>query len=196
MKKILLVLFIGLQLQLCAYYDREESVQLYVGQGVDNNLPDILTDLFNETVDYAPTNIYSLSYTKITYEPFEHINFGYEFDIAQHSGLQDNQEVGAVGLIMLEALLPENPLLDFDFTFGMGLSHAIGSPSYEDGSTANPDKRYNTQLFIILDLDFYIPDYSDIHFFIRKHHRSGAYGFVAPEHVGSNFVGYGLRFIF
>jgi hypothetical protein len=29
--------------------------------------------------------------------------------------------------------------------------------------------------------------------FLRLHHRSGVYGLIAPQHVGSNFITFGLR---
>jgi 2-polyprenyl-3-methyl-5-hydroxy-6-metoxy-1,4-benzoquinol methylase len=29
--------------------------------------------------------------------------------------------------------------------------------------------------------------------FLRLHHRSGVYGLIAPQHVGSNFITIGLR---
>ena len=192
MKKIM-TLFLALSLHLSAF---DSSINLYSGRGISESLPDTLTNLINSGVHLRDTYLYSISYTETFYDVTEHIYLGYEFDLAKHTGLQENIEVDAGALILFKEILPDNDFIDFDLIWGIGLSHAIGTPSFDDGPWDDPTRRYATLLFIVSDFDIYLSQYPEFHFFLRKHHRSGAYGLVAPEHVGSNFVGYGIKYQF
>lgn len=193
MTKKIIILFISLTLHLSAF---ESSINYYSGQGIKESLPDTLYNIINYGVDLESTYIDSISYTASFYEFNKHIYLGYEFDVAKYTGVQNNFEIGALPLIFFDGVMPENDFIDVDLVWGMGLSYAIGRPEFEQGPNDDPDRRYALLVFILFDLDIYLPDYPEWRFFLRKHHRSGAYGVVAPEHVGSNFVGYGIKYVY
>ncbi|QHI98254.1 hypothetical protein GT347_09755 [Xylophilus rhododendri] len=77
---------------------------------------------------------------------------------------------------------------------GMGPSLALGRPSAEDGPQDEPDRRSRLQNYIGLELEGRLADAPGTALVLRLHHRSGVYGLVAPQGVGSNFVTLGLRF--
>lgn len=77
---------------------------------------------------------------------------------------------------------------------GIGLSHAFGTPSYEDGPRDDPARRYHTQLLILVNMEWKLSTATNWSLLMRVHHRSGAYGLIAPPKVGSNFLAIGLRY--
>ena len=88
-------------------------------------------------------------------------------------------------------------LLNSKFRLGvsLGLSHIHGEPIFEDGTKDNPDKKYRLLNYNAYEISFL--DQEEINsFYFRIHHRSGVYGLIAPQHVGSNFMTAGLRHYF
>jgi hypothetical protein len=126
--------------------------------------------------------------------PLENIQHGYEVILAQHRGLQSIVELGAAWILRT----PDWGLgpVAVNLGSGVGLSHAFGTPSYEDGPTGDPSRRYPTQLLVLLDIGWKIRSLEKFTLVTRVHHRSGAYGLLAPSHVGSNFLALGLRYDF
>ena len=121
---------------------------------------------------------------------------GFTADMGKHQGLQENSEIRALWLFCFTSLLPQNSYLDFDFIYGEGFSYAIGTPSFEQALAADPSEHYHFLSSLLLDFDFYIPKYSNIHLFYRIHHRSGVFGLMTPETVRVNFVGFGAKFFY
>ena len=76
---------------------------------------------------------------------------------------------------------------------GLGFSYAAGTPSYEDGPRDDPARRYRFQNFNTYELEGAWRDWPGWSAVMRVHHRSGAYGLVAPRRVGSNFIAVGMR---
>ena len=97
------------------------------------------------------------------------------------------------------ARLPADMLFDFHHLsfFGIttgfgttqGFSYALGYPAYEDGPKDNPKKRYHFQYHMAFELAFGLASEPEWGAGIRLHHRSGAYGLIAPPHTGTNFLG-------
>ncbi len=175
---------------------KPSSLNFYLGQGVHNYLDQISKDISQGDMVFAPTYIVTLSYSKTLYDVNEHFKMGFETDVGKHFGLQENGEVGVLWLFMLKAIFPANPYVEMDVIYGEGLSYAIGTPYFEDGPKNEPDKRYPFQSFLIFDFDLYLSRYPKTHLFYRVHHRSGVYGLITPEQVGSNFIGFGIKHIF
>lgn len=182
-----------------------DSVTGYYGRGVDLNLrefPEAILegDLRSEDswfwgVGLAKTRAtlgHSLPATRGTF--VENVRHGYEVVLLQHWGRQDNVELGASYFLRTPdaALGP----LRVNAAGGVGLSHAFGTPAYEDADPDEPDRRYRTQFLLILEAEWSLAQAPAFSFVTRIHHRSGIYGLVAPSKVGSNFVVAGLRYRF
>ena len=114
--------------------------------------------------------------------------------LLQHRGRQDNVELGAAYMLRTPDLALAQ--LRVNVGGGLGLSHAFGTPSYEDGPKSDPAKRYHTQLLVLLEAEWSLASLPDWSLVTRIHHRSGAYGLIAPRFVGSNFVVAGVRYRF
>lgn len=119
---------------------------------------------------------------------------GVEVVLTKHHGLQSNSEIGAA----YKLTTPDLSIgpLQMNFGTGLGISHAFGSPTYEDGPKDDPERRYRTQLLILLDIEWRMRNLENLSIDTRVHHRSGAYGLIAPRNVGSNFLAVGMRYTF
>jgi hypothetical protein len=122
------------------------------------------------------------------------IQTGIELIEVKHSGLQNNYETDLAYVLELSQFDLWGVTLKL--TIGYGPSIAHGTPSYEDGSDENPEKRYKFQLYGMYESEWGLRDYPAVTVVYKVHHRSGSYGLVAPPKVGSNFMTWGLRYRF
>jgi hypothetical protein len=185
-----------------AFFD---SVMVYAAQGANHNLPELPGVILRGDVEWEPSYFTAISFRKtrgslgnsfefLNNTPLKNIQHGYEIVYAQHHGLQSNAELGLAFVLRT----PDWNLgpVAVSAGAGVGLSHAFGRPSYEDGPFDNPDKRYSTQLLTLWDLNWKLRKFENISIVTRVHHRSGAYGVIAPRNVGSNFLAVGVRYDF
>ena len=70
-----------------------------------------------------------------------------------------------------------------------------GAYTFEDGTKNEPNKKYRLLNYNAYEISL-LDDNEQSSIFLRIHHRSGVYGLIAPEHVGSNFITTGLRYYF
>jgi hypothetical protein len=182
-----------------------DSVGLYAGQGVDLNLRELPGAVLRGELKRESSYFVGLGLGKVrgtlggSIEALrgtfvENVRHGYEIVLVQHHGLQDNFELGAAYLLRSPDLALAR--LRVNVAGGAGLSHAFGTPSYEDGPADDPGRRYPTQLLLLLEAEWSWDSLPQVALVTRVHHRSGAYGTIAPSHVGSNFVAAGLRYRF
>ncbi|MDB5753201.1 MAG: hypothetical protein JWP65_3622 [Ramlibacter sp.] len=182
-----------------------DTITLYGGRGADHNLRELPRAVPSAEVDWDRTYFTGLGLSKqlgqlgdgitlLRDTPLGALGYGYEGIVVKHRGLQDNMEAGAVGKLMTPWLFV-GPV-GVNAALGVGMSHAFGKPSYEDGPASDPQRRYRTQLLLTFDLEWKIRGADDFSVVTRVHHRSGAYGLVAPRRVGSNFLALGLRYHF
>lgn len=182
-----------------------DSVMLYTAQGVNHNLRELPGVIVRQDVQWESSYFTALALDKsigtlggrmsaLKDSPLENVQQGYEIVLAQHRGLQNLVELGVAWMLRTPdwALGP----VAVNLGTGLGLSHAFGTPSYEDGPTGDPDKRYQTQLLVLVDIGWKLRSLQHFTLLTRVHHRSGAYGLLAPSHVGSNFLAVGLRYDF
>lgn len=182
-----------------------DSVGLYAGQGVDLNLRELPGAVLRGDLQRESSYFVGLGLGKVrgtlggSVEALrgtfvENIRHGYEVVFVQHHGLQDNFELGAAYQLRSPDLALAH--LRVNVAGGVGLSHAFGTPSYEDGPADDPSRRYPTQLLILVEAEWSWDSLPQVALVTRVHHRSGAYGTIAPSGVGSNFVAAGLRYRF
>lgn len=182
-----------------------DSVSVYAGQGADHNFTELPETILTGDIEWEKSYFIALGLGKTRGTLGESLDFlketifadfghGYELVLVQHHGLQSNQEMGGAYTLRTSDLYL-GPL-GVNFGAGMGLSYAFGTPSYEDGPRDDPDRRYRLQLLVLFELEWRIRNVENFSFVTRVHHRSGAYGVIAPRYVGSNFMAAGLRYRF
>lgn len=175
---------------------------IYGGRGIDSDLLQIPRQLV-EGPDYESAYFVGGSYRQPLSTPaplqraFDWLRVpntqtGFELIAVKYSGLQSNVEVDAAYTLTF-APLRLGPV-GISFGAGWGLSYAFGTPAYEDGPKHNPERRYRFQSYSSYELAWQhtaLPRWALI---TRIHHRSGAYGLIAPRRVGSNFLTIGVRY--
>ena len=182
-----------------------QSLALFTGQGVNHDLPGIPKAILHGDPKWEKSYYNGLAYERtrktlgdsfewLQGNPLGELRHGYEVIFMQHHGLQDNTELGATYFLRTPNL--ELGPVRVNFGAGGGLSHAFGTPTYEDGPAGNPNKRYRTQFSGFMELEWSVAALPQFALSLRVQHRSGMYGLIAPRHVGSNFLAAGLRYRF
>lgn len=182
-----------------------QSVTVFAGQGVDHNLRELPGRLLVGDLAWERSYMHALgfqgghrplgkSWVIFDGTMLADVTQGYELVLAKHRGRQDNIEVGV-------ACTLKTPARGFgdvriNLATGIGLSYALGTPSYEDGAIDDPERRYRLQLLLLFDLEWSFAGMEEWALLTRVHHRSGGYGLIAPPHVGSNFLAAGIRYSF
>ena len=175
---------------------------VYAGQGVDANLLGIPRQIVKNDVRFEPSYFTAIGYGKSASLPgwmtrgLGHVGISEPTGVVeligvQHRGLQHDFEAdiafllrtgfGHVGPVRVRA------------GFGIGLSYAFGTPTYEDGPVGEPGRRYRFQNYDAFELEGGLAALPDTSLVARVHHRSGLYGLIAPKQVGSNFLTIGIR---
>jgi len=181
------------------------AITVYQGQGVDANFIDLLPNMVTNDLRFEGSYFIALGYYHPLTTPlallsvfdFLHIpgtETGVEFIAAKHHGLQHNGEADVAYSFRFQKIQFSD--LTVRFGMGLGLSYALGRPTYEDGSREDPDKRYRFQHYGAYELAWGVASAPRFTLVTRIHHRSGVYGLIAPRHVGSNFLTLGLRYAF
>lgn len=182
-----------------------DSVSVYAGQGVNHNLKELPGRIATGRLDWDKSYFTALGFGKVRgmlgqnfnslqSTPFASFRHGYEMVLVQHRGLQCDTELGAAYTLRTPDL--QMGPLGVNFMAGTGLSYALGTPSYEDGSKIDPERRYRLQFLGLFELEWHMHQFDNLSIITRTHHRSGVYGLIAPQHVGSNFLALGVRYKF
>ncbi len=180
-----------------------DTVSIQTAQGADHNLREIPGRIVSGGIKWEPSWFEAVGLGKQENTLGEEfalfddsfvapVRRGYELVLAQHCGRQHNAEIGAAFTLRTPDM--EVGTLGVNLMGGMGLSYALDTPTYEDGSKAEPGRRYRTQLLILYELEWKWQGLRDWALVTRGHHRSGVYGLIAPSKVGSNFLGLALRY--
>lgn len=172
---------------------QQASLALMAGQGVDHDLPGLPAAILGGDLRWQSSYFNALAFDQLwspaPTKPW--LSTGYELILSNHHGLQNVTELGAAARVTADT--PAAAGWSARGGFGIGLSHVIGRPTFEDGPLDNPDQRYNTQLLLLFDAEVRQARYPGWAVFARVHHRSGVYGLIAPRRVGSNFIAAGIR---
>lgn len=178
---------------------KNRGLTVYGGRLVSNDLPKLGQDIIRGRLDWRNSYFvgggYSLPLGSPGWLPGRlGLSSSVEFIGLRHFGQQDNLEVDIA--YMLHTGYGEWGGLKFRGGGGVGPSLALGRPSAEDGPTNDPDKRSRFQHYIALEFETSLNSHPETALVLRVHHRSGVYGLVAPDGVGSNFMTLGLRYAF
>jgi len=182
-----------------------DSVSIYAGQGVDHNLRELPGSIATGDVSWERSYFWAAglgktsgtvgqSFDSLRDSSLGSLRHGYELLLVQHRGLQSNAEIA--GAFTLRTPDLQMGIVGVNFMAGAGLSYALGTPTYEDGTTDDPERRYRLQLLALIELEWRVRGLDRFSLSTRVHHRSGVYGALAPPHVGSNFLAIGVRYYF
>jgi hypothetical protein len=181
-----------------------DGITLYTAQGSNRNLREIPEAILTAKPRWEKAYFSALAFNRdlgtLGSYAFAQGNFlaslrqGYELLYVKHHGLSNNSELGAAYSLGT----PDLWLGPFgvNFSAGLGLSQALGTPAYDDTPSGEPDKHYKTQLLVLLSTEWQLRGLPNLSLIARVHHRSGAYGLIAPRNVGSNFLAAGIRYKF
>ncbi len=179
-----------------------DSLTLHTARGIDHNLLQIPRAVMGGGVRWEDSWFEAVSLSRnlgplgdrhaaLAGTPVAGWQEGYEVVLARHRGLQRNGEIG-VAYRLQTPTWTLGPV-GANLAVGVGLSQALGTPSYEDGPEGDPSRRYRLQMLAIFETELQLQGLPEWSLTARVHHRSGVYGLIAPPRVGSNFLAAGIR---
>jgi hypothetical protein len=179
-----------------------KEATLYFGRGVDSNLREIPGQIVHDEVPWEDTYFTSVGLAWVHKPPalladglgrigWERATTGVELVATKHRGMQDIWELGILALL-------RSPFAHFGplrarIGAGLGFSYTFGTPTYEDGSEDEPNRRWRFQNYNAFEVELGHSRWRDTTLVARLHHRSGLYGLIAPKRVGSNFMAVAVR---
>lgn len=91
------------------------------------------------------------------------------------------------------ANFPWNHYVDTSLAMAEGVSYVSSVPYIEKRGNTNVRRLLN---YLMFEATFSAPQYPQLQFVVRIHHRSGAYGLYQADNTGSNAIGAGIRYLF
>lgn len=182
-----------------------QEATLYFGRGTDSNLRQLPSQIFQGDLPWERTYFTGVGFAWVQRPPelvgmalrplgWERATTGVELVLNKHRGLQDVWELGVLAL--LRSPFAELGALRARIGAGIGFSYAFGTPTYEDGSEDEPNRRWRFQNYNAFEMELGMAQWPRTSLVARVHHRSGLYGLIAPKRVGSNFIAVGVRHVF
>jgi hypothetical protein len=178
-----------------------DSLFVLTGESVNSNLIDLPAKSIKGDLEFEGHKLTGIGYQKDVAHP-SFIASG--LDYLGIDGAKSSLELMAVQHYPQHSLL-ENVVAyhiksrPFDWgwtklTLGLsiGLSYVHGTPAFDDGSKDASNKKYRLLNYNAYEASFWNQK-EDSAVFFRIHHRSGMYGLIAPEGVGSNFLTLGIK---
>jgi hypothetical protein len=168
-----------------------DSISIFAGKSTDSSLAHIPQRFVEDKLEIEKYKSLGLIYQQTVNPPkaLPKLNTSLEYILIQH---EPSSLVQTALAYRIES--PTVHFLSLPIRFGLseGLSYVHGTANFEEGTAKEPDKKYKFLNYIgaevaVLDKE---EKYS---IFFRINHRSGIFGLIAPEHVGSNFITAGFR---
>jgi hypothetical protein len=187
--------------------DRLNHLTVTHGVWVDSDLPDMPGNIVSGNLEFVESYYLGLTYARTLVNgftipiPFTEIRMkGWDLElegsVLKHYNIQDHWEVTCALVLRTRKFIPLS-FLGWTFAGGWGLSYALEEPSLEKGPDGIPgEDSVQLQSHIVIEADFFYPEFDRLHLVARIHHRSGIYGVISPQKTGSNFLAAGIRFDF
>jgi hypothetical protein len=185
----------------CCSFTYADSLFVLTGESINSNLIDLPAKSLKGDLEFEVYKLTGIGYQKDVAHP-DFIASGLDY-----FGINDAKsslELMAVQHYPQHSLL-ENVVayhiksrpFDWSWTkltlgFSIGLSYVYGTPAFDDGSKDASNKKYRLLNYNAYEASFWNQK-EDSAVFFRIHHRSGMYGLIAPEGVGSNFLTLGIK---
>ncbi len=162
-------------------------ISFYAGQSNSKKY----IDYFKLSAAPEASYIYVLAGGKTIYRLNRFLTIDVEGLLGQHSGKQNNQEIGLALILRSRFAISDN--LNVGIAAGDGLSYASTTPKIETDNSETTSRLLN--LLLTEATVGFKKERIDI--FFRIHHRSGIFGLVnGIEKGGSNFHTIGVRYYF
>jgi hypothetical protein len=168
-----------------------DSISLFGGKSVDSNLIDFPKKAISNDLEIEQHKIIGIAYQQKIQTPviLGKANSHIEYIFANHSPKDLIETVIAYNIQTPSFAISS---VHMRLGFSLGLSYVHGTPIFEDGTKEEPGKKYRLLNYNAYEVSLLDTEDKDS-VFLRLHHRSGVYGLIAPQHVGSNFITIGLR---
>jgi capsular polysaccharide export protein len=168
-----------------------DSISLFGGKSVDSNLIDFPKKVISNDLEIEQHKIIGIAYQQKIQTPviLGKANSHIEYIFANHSPKDLIETVIAYNIQTPSFAISS---VHMRLGFSLGLSYLHGTPIFEDGTKDEPSKKYQLLNYNAYEVSLLDTEDKDS-VFLRLHHRSGVYGLIAPQHVGSNFITIGLR---
>ena len=168
-----------------------DSISLFGGKSVDSNLIDFPKKVISNDLEIEQHKIIGITYQQKIQTPviLGKANSHIEYIFANHSPKDLIETVIAYNIQTPSFAISS---VHMRLGFSLGLSYVHGTPIFEDGTKEEPGKKYRLLNYNAYEVTLLDTEDKDS-VFLRLHHRSGVYGLIAPQHVGSNFITIGLR---
>ncbi len=185
----------------CSSFTYADSLFVLTGESVNSNLIDLPSKSLKGDLEFEGHKLTGIGYQKDVAHP----NFiASSLDYFGITDAKSSLELMAVQHYPQHSLL-ENVVayhiksrpFDWSWTkltlgFSVGLSYVYGTPAFDDGGKDASNKKYRLLNYNAYEASFWNQK-EDSAVFFRIHHRSGMYGLIAPEGVGSNFLTLGIK---
>lgn len=195
--------------ELCEAADQDRLNHLSITYGVwaDTDLPDLPGKILTGILEFEESYYLGIIFARTIVNdftipiPFTKIRMkGWDLEIEssllKHYNLQTHWEITLALVLRTRQFIPIS-FLGWTFAGGFGGSYAFDEPALEKGPEGVPgEDSVQFQSHIILEIDFFYPEFDRLHLFTRVHHRSGIYGTISPQETGSNFLAAGIRLDF
>ena len=177
------------------------------GSWADTDLPDLPGKVLGGDLEFKNSDYIGLTYARTLVNdfsipiPFSDIQFrGWDLELEgsflKHYNIQTHSEAATALVLRTRRFIPLS-FWGWTLAGGWGFSYAFDQPALEKGPDGNPGQdSVQFQSHLILELDFFHPQFDRVHLVSRVHHRSGMYGLISPQKTGSNFIAVGLRLDF
>ena len=168
-----------------------DSISIFAGKSTDSSLAHIPQRFVDGKLVIEKYKSLGIIYQQSLSNPpvLANLNPSVEYVVIQH---EPNSLIQTAIAYRIES--PAIDVLSLRMKFGLseGLSYVHGTPSFEDGTASEPNKKYKLLNYIGAEVSLLDKEEKNSVFF-RINHRSGIFGLIAPEHVGSNFLNLGFR---
>lgn len=187
---ILLVVFFAAPLQ--AGEEKEEklySLNVYGGKLTTNNWEDFFG--FGKKLNFENSYFTAVAVSRLIGRYEKKASFEIEGQVVRHFNWQNHWEINALVTARWESFFWDK-YVDTSIAFGLGPSFATAEPEIEiltDGSTSR------FLIYWMLELALGLPEYPNIAFITRLHHRSGGFGLINDK-GGSNALAIGIKYKF
>ena len=187
--------------------DRFNHLTITHGVWVDSNLPDMPGKIVTGNLEFEDSYYIGLTYARTLVNdftiplPFSKVRFrGWDLELEgsllKHYNIQTHWETTCALVLRTRQFVPLS-FLGWTFAGGWGFSYAFSEPSLEKGPEGIPgEDSVQLQSHLVIEADFFYPEFDRLHLITRIHHRSGIYGVISPQETGSNFLAAGIRFDF
>lgn len=146
----------------------------------------------NTFTEHWPTYIGFLRIAKEFAGSEEGLGWEVEGQVVKHFGMQHHWEFNGCLVARWHPFFWDD-FIDTSFAIGEGLSYATEKPELEVARGQDTARLLN---YLLFEFTFALPEYPNVQAIVMMHHRSGAFGLFSGVRGGSNFIGYGFKYIF